>query len=106
MGNPISPRALHPCALAFIRNEALFFVRVAQPLERLIYTGDRRGHVMCIRQSTLKCLKRDVRVLVDQLDQKTMVRGQPPMPRIARVPGRRQVPTLPELLEQAQDGCQ
>lgn len=44
---------------------------------------------MCVDQGSLRFLERDVRVLVDQLDQKVMVRGQPPVPAIARVLGGR-----------------
>ena len=56
---------------------------------------------MRIRQSTLKFLERDVWVLMDQLDQKVMVEGEPSITGVARVIGWRQAQPLLELLSKA-----
>ena len=56
---------------------------------------------MRIRKSTLKFLERDVWVLMDQLDQKVMVGGEPSITGVARVIGWRQAQPLLELLRKA-----
>ena len=60
---------------------------------------------MRIRQSPLKFLERDVWVLMDQLDQKVMVGGEPSITGVARVIGRRQAQPLLELLSKARRRC-
>ena len=68
----------------------LFFVRVSQPLEGLIDARDRGRDVVRVNKRALQFLERDVRILMDQLDQKVMVRGKPSMTCVARVRGRGQ----------------
>ena len=55
---------------------------------------------MCIGQGPLQLAERDVRVLMDQLDEKIVVRSQPPMSGIARVVGGRQAQPAFEPLRQ------
>src|SRR6056297_131834 len=55
---------------------------------------------MCIGQGPLQLPECDVRVLMDQLDEKIVVRSQPPMSGIARVVGWRQAQSALELLRQ------
>ena len=60
--------------LARLRSSAmrLFFIRIAQPFERLIDARDRGPHPMGMRQRPLQLCQRDIGILMDKFDQKTV----------------------------------